>query len=574
MYSDNPIILQLISLLKQFNIRKIVISPGGRHVQLSLSLEADPFFQLYSVVDERSAAFFALGLIMETGEPVAIACTSGTACINYSSGVAEAYYQHLPLLILSADRLPHLLNQEEDQMLDQIQIFKKITKFQANLPHINNELDKWWCNRLINEALNNLTVHGSGPVQINFPIKDIYGNNFEVMELPKVRKININSALHKLNYSLFAEKLQNKKIILIWGQSVAATEDLIKAIYTFVSDYSAIILTDPMSNCPIKGAIKNSLGLLHGLTFNDRQFLTPDIVITFGGSIVFNDECKRLCSESGTQHWSIDPSGDVSDPFHNLTEVFEMDELNFFNSINDYMNSEAVSEGSVNFKNLWVKLSEELPEPRLEPYNQLTVIGRFIKNLPSRSSLHLANSNAIRFASCYSIPDDIKIFCNRGLNGIDGSMSSAIGFACCSSSTTFYITGDLSFFYDMNSLTIKHLSPNLRILLINNYGGGFMYNQRRIVNGEKSLTLAADNKLEVKKWVESVGFTYYKAHNNDEVEQGIMKLVNPESDNPIILEVFTDIKEDGYLLWNYYRTLDNRTLLDKIKGKLHQKFSK
>lgn len=572
MYSDNPIVLQLISLLKQFNIRKIVISPGGRHVQLSLSLEADPFFDLYSVVDERSAAFFALGLIMETGEPVAIACTSGTACINYSSGVAEAFYQHLPLLILSADRLPHFLNQGEDQMLDQIQIFKNITKFQANLPHINTELDKWWCNRLINEALNKLTVHGSGPVQINFPIKDIYGNNFEVKELPRVRKFTINSALHKLNFSSFAKKLRNKKIILIWGQSVAATESLCKEIDKFVSDYDAVILTDPMANCPVKGAIKNSLGLLHGLPFNDRQFLTPDIVITFGGSTVFTVECRILCSTHVTQHWSIDPSGDVSDPFHNLTEVFEMDELVFFSLINDCFSNKGAFPD--NFKNLWLSLSEELLEPKLEQYNQLTVIGRFIKHLPASSSLHLANSNAIRFASCYSIPDNVKVYCNRGLNGIDGSMSSAIGFASSSPSPVFYITGDLSFFYDMNSLAIKHLSSNLRILLINNYGGGFMYNQKRIVNGEKSLTLAADNKVEVKRWVESVGFKYYSAHNNEEVEQGIRELVKSESDNPIILEVFTNLKEDGNLLWNYYGTLDNRTLLDKIKGKLHQKFSR
>ena len=169
MYSDNKMVLQLMSLLKQFNIRRIVISPGSRHFAFVHSLEADPYFKLYSVVDERSAAFFALGLIQQTKEVVAVTCSSGTACINYGSAVIEAFYQRLPLLVLSSDRIPEYLNQLEDQMYDQQDSFANFTKYHCQLPEIKNDIDLWYCNRILNEAFIELNHHGRGPVHVNIP---------------------------------------------------------------------------------------------------------------------------------------------------------------------------------------------------------------------------------------------------------------------------------------------------------------------------------------------------------------------------------------------------------------------
>ena len=216
MYSNNKMVLQLMSLLKQFNIRRIVVSPGSRHFALVHSLEADSFFKLYSVVDERSAAFFALGLIQQTGEIVAVTCSSGTACMNYGSAIVEAFYQRLPLLVLSSDRVPYLLNQMEDQMYDQLDTFTHCTKYCGQLPEVNNSIDEWLCNRIINEGLLELKHHGNGPVHLNIPFVAHHTDTFETVELPMVRKIGLATlGLTNTEWASFADQLKGKKVMEI-----------------------------------------------------------------------------------------------------------------------------------------------------------------------------------------------------------------------------------------------------------------------------------------------------------------------------------------------------------------------
>lgn len=568
MYSPNQIVLHLISLLKQFGITKIVVSPGGRHVQLILSLERDPDFQLYSVVDERSAAFFALGLIQETGEPVAVACSSGTACMNYGSAIAEAYYQHLPLLVLSADRLPHYLNQGEEQMYNQIEPFRSITKYQAALPEVNNELDDWLCNRLINEALIALTHRGKGPVHINFPMRTIYGGGFEIEVLPKARKIEINSLSHGVDFKKFVNSLKGKKVMLVCGQSVKHTEKLTQSISEFLAATDCVLLTDYMSNCKVESAIRNSLATINSIKPTEKTTYCPDIVITMGANYIFNGELKSLLNGAICEHWLVGSEGEVCDPFHKLTQIFEMDEEIFFKNINEHSNKES----DHSFHKAWNELAE-IPEPALDKYDEIYVIGKLVKSLPSNSDLQLANSNTIRMAQFFNIPNGVRVNCNRGVNGIDGSMSTAIGFSSATDKQVFYITGDLSFFYDMNSLWIKHISKNIRILLVNNDGGGFMYHRYRIVDGKKSITLAAENPVTAKGWVESLGFEYLSAHNKNEYEQALAKFVDSSVEKPIILEVFTDLATDGTITSEYYATLDRRTFSEKVQGKLSRTIS-
>jgi 2-succinyl-5-enolpyruvyl-6-hydroxy-3-cyclohexene-1-carboxylate synthase len=563
MYSSNQLVKQLISLLKQFGITKVVVSPGGRHVQFILSLERDSDFELYSVVDERSAAFFALGLIQETGKPVAIACSSGTACMNYGSAITEAYYQHLPLLVLSADRLPHYLNQGEEQMYNQVEPFKTITKCQVQLPEVNNDLDLWLCNRRINEALLALTHRGKGPVQINYPMHTIYGNGFADTELPVARKISLNSLTSEVNFEGFSRKLLGKKIIVICGQSVLQSSEFTNSLSAFLKKYNAVLLTDYMSNCHVDGAIKNSLAIIHSMKQAEAQNYIPDVIITLGGNYIFNPELKQLLAQGTAEHWLVGPEGEVCDPFQTLTEIFEMEESLFFSNINKY----PVDKIEPSFSKLWYELAST-PEPSLDKYDEIYVIGKLIKSLPNNCDLQLANSNTIRMAQFFSIPPEVRVNCNRGVNGIDGSMSTAIGFSASTDRTVFYITGDLSFFYDMNSLWIKHISPKMRILLINNDGGGFMYHKLRIIDGKKSITLAAENEVNAKGWVESLGFKYISAHNSEEYNKALNILTDETIKVPVVVEAFTDLITDGNITSDYYRTLDRRSFSEKVQGRL------
>ena len=565
MYSNNPIVLELISLLKQFGISRIVVSPGGRHVQFIISLERDPYFKLYSVVDERSAAFFALGLIQETGEPVAVACSSGTACMNYGSAIAEAYYQHLPLLVLSSDRLPHFLNQGEEQMYNQLEPFKTITKFSAQLPYINNDLDRWQCNRLINEGLLALTIHGRGPVHLNFPMLTIYGDGFNITELPKARKISFHPFRGKNVFGSIARRIKDKTVMIIWGQSVVCTERLMNGVKSFLMKTDSVLMSDYMANCRLSEAYKNTLSIFHTLKPDEVPSVVPDIVITIGGNQIYNGELKSFLSKGNAEHWSVSPTGEVCDPFHTLTDIFQMNEDLFFESLADSCEQSSTKDYSF----LWEQF-RELPEPPTEHYDEFQAIGWLIHSLPENSDLQLANSNTIRMAQFFNIPEDVRVNCNRGVNGIDGSMSTAIGFASATEKPVFYITGELSFFYDMNSLWIKHISHKLRILLLNNDGGAFMYHQKRIVDGRKSITLAAGNPVNAKGWAETTGFRYISANDSDSLKKGIEVLTDMNQDVPVILEVFTDLVTDGEIISKYFATLDRRSFADKVQDRLNR----
>ncbi len=568
MFSGNKMVLQLLSLLKQYGIRKVVVSPGSRHFVFVHSLEADSYFKLYSVVDERSAAFFALGLMQQTGEIVAVTCSSGTACMNYGSAIVEAYYQHLPLLILSSDRLPQFLNQMEDQMYDQLDTFTNCTKYQGQLPVVNNAFDEWYCNRIINEAFLELTHHGKGPVHLNIPFEAHDTDRFEVKEIPVVRKINIStSSLTSEKWEDYGEQLKGKKVMIVWGQSVAMTKQLEDAVTEFTRNFDAVILTDKISNCHHPRAVTNTTVVWRALRPLERVVLKPDIVISVGANYIFNNELKGYLRPANVKHWQVGKEDKVCDPFRSLTEIFEMEEDFFFRAIT--ANSTFTNEGE--YADSWLNISR-LPLLPTPDYNELYAIGALMNSLPKNVDLQLANSCTIRMAHFFSIDSSIRVNCNRGVNGIDGSMSTAIGFSADNLRPTFYITGDLSFFYDMNSLWIRHLSSKMRILLINNGGGAVMYGS---LNNEMRKTLpphiGAEHGMSAKGWVESVGFKYLSAHSKEEVDEGVKVLCDTTIEQPIILEVFTTINSDIDSIGEYYAKVNRKNYVEKLLSRVKAK---
>lgn len=570
MYANNPLILELVALLKDFGIRKVVVSPGSRHRPFVASLANDPFFELFSVVDERGAAFFALGLIQESNEPVAITCSSGTACMNYGSAVVEAFYQRLPLLVLSSDRNPVFLNQGEDQMYNQAASFSEFTKFHAQLPIINNETDRWYANRLINEGFIALNSHGKGPVHLNFPVNSHHGDGLTVKDLPLVRKITHHTFTKTIDWKSIALALTGRKVVVVCGQSVAIDNRLMRALDIFLELTGGVILTDKMSNCHSPYALNNTLLALQALKPSEYQVLMPDIVISIGGNYIFNNELKRFFKQGNISNWQVGREDKVCDPFCKLNEMFEMDEADFFESVGEQIKKKV----NPDYRNSWLQFSD-LPIPRLDVFNEIYPIGKLLLSLPDNCDLQLANSNTIRFAHYFPIKESIRVNCNRGVNGIDGSMSTAIGFSALNDRPTFYITGELSFFYDMNALWIKHQSNKLRILLINNNGGAVMYDlPSPPENGEYPIYLATGHDATAKGWAESQGFEYISAHSKEDVDTGIERMLDFSHNRPIILEVFTNYDGDGTAAAKYFATLDRRTLSEKVHGRLTRELGK
>jgi len=568
MYSNNKLILQLLALMKAHQISKVVVSPGSRHFPIIHSMEKDPYFDMYSVVDERSAAFFALGLIQKFNEPVAICCTSGTSTINYGSAVVEAHYQQLPLLLLTADRLPELLGQMEEQMFKQDDVFRSFVKFNGKLKEVNDKISEWYCNRIINEGLLALNHGGKGPVHLNFPIEKHNLDTFETTNLPKVRKISKTYAYDsEAVWGRLAAKLQNKKVLIVWGQNNPMSEALRASLNQFTEHYNTAIFCDQLGNCHHERAIGNAFTVLMNFSVDEKEAVAPDIVITLFANYVFNGLIKNyLIQVPGFEHWDVVPSGMVRDPFKCLTEIFEMDEQYFFSKLGSYGN-----DGASSYFDHLKTISDRIEEPKVE-YSELYAIGELMRALPKNVSLHIANSAPSRMAMLFDFDPSIKVYCNRGVNGIDGCMSTAVGYASRAEELVFLVIGDLTFFYDMNALWNRHLSKNIRILLLNNEGGAVMHMPLK----ERFASIlpkhvSAGHNTSARGWVESLGITYLEASNQIECDIAMNTFTDINTDGPVLLEVFTKKESDIKILKQYYESLNKTTFLDKAKRKIARK---
>lgn len=562
----------MLSLMKQHGILRVVVSPGSRHYPLIRSMEGDADFTLYSIVDERSAAFFALGLIQKTGEPVAVCCTSGTSAINYGSAVVEAFYQGLPLAVLTADRRPELLNQKEEQMFRQGNVYEGFVRYEGQLAEVRDGVSEWYCNRLINEAFLELDHHGRGPVHLNFPIETHHSDKFGTEKLPVVRKISrVCGDADDAVWRRCAERLAGRKTLLVWGQSAPMSDRLRAAVEEFARRFDCVILADKLSNCHTSRTIETAYLALRSMTLEQTTELAPDIVITLFGNYTFNGELKNYLLSTGKSFevWDIGTSV-VTDPFRRLTSIFETREVSFF----EKMCQGVPAAGGTIYYDAWAEVDQAIAEPDVT-FGEIYAIGRLVRKLPQNSPLHIANSLPIRMVHLFRSDPSIASYCNRGVNGIDGCMSSAVGFAAATSEPVYLIIGDLTFFYDMNALWNRHLSKNLRILMLNNAGGGVMHMplSDRLAP-QLTRHVSAGHVTSAQGWVESLGFRYIAATTKEACDEALDILTDPVESGPILVEAFSAKEEDVRQLKGYLRMLDKFSFGDKVRRKLRRELPK
>lgn len=548
MYSDKKNVIQLVALLKAHGITTVVVSPGTRNIPIVESLGQDPDFTCYSVVDERSAAFFGLGLIQRLHRPVAICCTSGTAVMNYGSAVAEAFYQKLPLLLITADRSPRRLGQYEPQMIPQPGIFEKIVKKHVSLPEVETEEDEWYCNRLINEALLALEHQGRGPVHINIVL---YGTitRFTVPYLPKVRKIS-RSYTHcaKDVWDGYARRLLSyDKILIVYGQNLPPPSEEVAALDFFIQKYGCAVVGDSLSNMRHRKGLWMASGLLDLTSDERKKDLVPELVITVHGHVLPPLE-KFLKGGAVVEHWHVAEDGAVVDQFKCLTEVIQGPVFAFFQQMAEVSSEDGGRTSDTIYSDSWLRLRQEVSESEL-PFCDLYAVREVFKSIPSNASLHLGNSSCVRHAQLFPLNDGVRVYCNRGTHGIDGCMSTAVGYAAASDTLTYLLIGDLSFFYDLNALWNRHVSSKLRVILTNNGGAGiFQYNLGKKGLQTLDYNIAAEHGTSAKGWVESLGYMYLSARNKTELSRCLPELAREDVGTPIILEVFTSMKDDAEAL--------------------------
>ena len=537
-FSDKKNILQLVALLIEHNVKKIVLCPGSRNSPIVHTIANHPFFSCYPVTDERSAAFFAIGLALHGGSPAAVCCTSGSALLNIHPAVSEAFYQQVPLIVISADRPGAWIGQMDGQTLPQPSVFGPLVKKSVNLPEIHTDEDEWHCNRLINEALLELNHHGKGPVHINVPISEPLFR-FTTEELPKVRVITRYQGLNVYD-----------RRMIVAGQ--------MNLIYLFEKKYAKLLykhfawLTEHTGNRIVPGIpVKNFDAALYALPVEKLEKMVPDLLITYGGHIVSKRLKQFLRKHPPREHWHVSLDGKVADLYGSLTTVIEMDPFEFLEKI-----AYLLENRTTDFPRIWENNTRDLPQPEFG-YPEMAAIGALIQSLPTPAALHLGNSSAVRYAQLYMLPEEVEVCCNRGTSGIEGSLSTAIGYSVCSDKLNFVVLGDLSFFYDMNALWNTNFGCNLRILLLNNGGGEIFQTLPELEMEEKTHRfVTATHKTSAKGWAEEREFFYLPVHNDKELTDAMAIFTQSAPHNrPMLMEVFTDAAEDVRQLKEYYHQL-------------------
>ena len=554
MYSRLKNVQILISLLKKHGIKNLVLSAGQSNNTFVRSVETDSDFTCYSVVDERSAAFFAMGLSQQLNEPVALSCTASTACCNYLSAITEAFYQQVPLVVITSNRDPKDLDQLQLLMIHQADIFKDVTKRAVQLPRVTDFKSFLHCQREVNATLLELDHYGKGPVHIDVPN---YGDNMtvDVPELPVTRVVR-RCAVLRDDMSAYADKLKKaEKIMLLCGQARYTDEEK-QLIRTFAEKYNCIVAAEHMANI---GAFENCINinpLISNMGKNMFEKFCPDILISLGKRVQF--AWSSLKRGPKFEHWIVNESGVYYDPSDRVTNVFEGTDAEFLKYFID-----ANSEGSNNcgYRDNWKLLSAE-KRFSSEKLTHINAIGCLARNIPENSILHLSILNSIRVTQFYTLPDNVTCYANLGALGIDGCMSSFLGQAAATDQPAFLVIGDLSFFYDMNALMIRHIKNNVHILLLNNHGGAEFYQNNGLYD-TLDLHSAARHHRSARAWIESSGFEYMTANSLAELREKIPEFVKPHS-TPVLMEVFTDMETDMNELSDFRKAYASATRKDSF----------
>lgn len=553
MYTEVKSYQFIIAMLKEKNIRNCVLSAGSRNLPFVHSVEEDDFFNCYSVVDERSAGYFALGLAQQLNEPVVISCTSSTATCNYWPPVAEAFYQNVPLIVLTSDRDPEMLGQWEDQMIDQVGMYDRHVRKSINLPIINNRNDEIYCQRLLNEAFLELNHNGfTGPIHINIPT-NTYNRTFNVKELPKI------NVIERLSYNDSKEKWKEKqqrlkkanRILVTCGQKNYVSDELKAQINMFFKKYNSTIIVDYMSNLDFEEGINTTILMDSNYVSSDKmKELMPEIVISFGGQIFSGIKVQLKNNNGKFEHWLIQENGQVVDLYKSLKNIFECTPEYFFKFMNEEMENNTANNKV--YYNEFKEYEKSIVYPEFE-YCSIYAIKNVVERIPENSILHLSINDSIRITNYFKMKKNIRTYANIGTHGIDGCMSSFIGQACADiEKNSYLIIGDLAFFYDMNSLRINRMPKNVHILLINNHGGSEFYYNKIWQNSSSDMHTAARHNIKAEGWVKENGFEYLAAHDKKSFDDCLSKFMNNNTNKPILLEVFTEMSSDAKQIEKFY----------------------
>ncbi len=555
-----------VELCVQAGMQYVVCSPGSRNAPLVIALNQHPKIKCIVIPDERCAAFFALGMAQQLQGLVGIACTSGSAALNYYPAIAEAYYQQIPLIVFTADRPVSWVNQGDGQTIVQEDVYKNHILFATTIPEENTLSDyDWFVNREVSKAIQIAIGKVKGPVHLNFPFTEPLYNQVELDEV-KISPISMVDTDEKLTPSalyLISEswKKYKKKLVLI-GQ-LAPDEHLTNFLAKISEDQSVVFLVENTANQVNNRFVQCIDRTLEGISELQLVDFEPDLLVVLGGAVVSKKIKAFLRKAQPKETWRIGYDFPFMDTYQSMNQTFQMKPTTFFSQLGDVTDASSVSPYWKTWKQLDY-INQDKAELFLQsaPYSDLKVFHLLSDIIPENSHLHLANSSVIRYAQLFNPIKGITTWSNRGTSGIDGSSSTTLGAALISSETWHtLITGDVSFFYDSNAFWNKLKLPNVRIFMINNAGGGIF----KIIPGPDTTDELADffvynHEFSAEYICKAFGVDYFKANSIEEIEAQWESFYQyDENGKPALMEIFTPHDLNDGVLKAYFKSLTHKS---------------
>lgn len=542
-YTSEKNVQIVLALLKENNIRKVVVSPGATNESIVASMQYDPYFEMFSCVDERSAAYMACGMAVESGEIVVLSCTGATSSRNYLPGLTEAYYRHIPILAITSsiptENIGHLYPQCTNRSTPPVDTVRASYCIES----VKDDDDAWDRMVKVNMAISELKRKGGGPVHINLITRGC--NNYSINQLPQVNVIKRITCKDEM------PTIENKTVLIFIGEKYRWSKEEIELIDNFCNTYQTVVLCDHTSGYKGKYRVLSALVATQENPL-DTSLFDCDILIHIGG---ISGDYYTMNSINAREVWRVDEDGEIRDKFRKLKYVFEMSPCEFFKL---YSKDKDINENIrlEKFKKADESLRNKFPDL---PFSNAWVASKLSCMIPENSVVHLGILNSLRSWNFFEVSKTIQTYCNVGGFGIDGILSTMIGASQCNNNKLFYaVLGDLAFFYDLNSIGNRNISPNIRILLINNGRGVEFHTYKHSASKfgddtDKFIAAYGHNGRQssdlVKNMSDALGFNYITASTKEEFLSQLSIFISPQiTSKPMIFELFIEKVDDSDVL--------------------------
>lgn len=532
--------LLLISLLKQYGIKRVIASPGTANMPLVIGMQYDPFFEMYSAVDERSAAYMACGMAAESGEPVVITCTEATASRNYMPGLTEAYYRKLPVLAVMTSHGKNLIGSYEPQVIDNTIIPNDIAKYSVEIPFCKSKEDEQTIVTHINEAISQLYSNGGGPVRLLLESIDAW--HYDDATLPSTKVIKLYDEVENI------PSIPEGNIVIYVGAHKNFSKQETSDIEKFCEVHNGAVMCDLTSNYNGKYRINYSLVAMQ----EGASSISPTVdLCIYIGTVTGEYYSSLSVCKKAKQFWLLDPEGKYRNRYGSLSAVISVNESKFFKNFAEGEKQEASFYDALTKQ--YNDLVTKIPEV---PFSNLWVALKSQSEVPVNSAIHATINNSFRSWNILNLPTGVEGSTNVGGFGIDGGLSTMIGASLVHKDKLYFcITGDLAFFYDMNSLGNRHVGNNVRVMLINNGRGQEFRNYQHpgSLFGEDADKFVAagghfgqQSRELVKHYAEDLGFKYMQANSKEEFLKVYKEFFDDKiTDQPMFLEVFTTTEDEN-----------------------------